>query len=69
MKNTEWRAGPEMPGASGKQNHCQVELQTKVHTKAITEKVPTTAFSWLKVPTSAFSRLSHLRHYYYTTLC
>ena len=32
MKNTEWRAGPEMPGASGKQNHCQVELQTKVHT-------------------------------------
>ena len=24
MKNAEWRAGPEMPGASGKQNHCQV---------------------------------------------
>ena len=55
MKNAEWRAGPEMPGASGKQNHCQVELQTKVHTKAITEKVPTTAFSWLKAATTAFT--------------
>ena len=33
---------------------CAVELSTKVREDfTITEKVPTVAFSWLKVPTSA----------------
>ena len=43
---------------------CRLELQTKVPEDfTITEKVPTRAFSWLKVPTSAFTFKTLLRHH------
>ena len=47
-------------------DHKQVRVELQMNLRevfTITEKIPTRAFSWLKVPTSAFTFKTLLRHY------
>ena len=53
-----------MTGAATTIVTCPAELQTEVRKDlTIPEKVPTRAFSWLKVPTSVFTFKTLLRQY------
>ena len=59
------------PGCSWLAQPTQVRARTILHIRAandpsvftITEKAPTSAFSWLKVPTSALAFKTLLRHH------